>query len=278
MSESDEHDATEEFPEITALLRDEPVDIDPARRDSAISAALALGVELYSVPDGSTSDTTDDTTGDTTDELARRRAASPTPAPVPTPTRRSLGGRRGVLVAAAIVLVAGIGITGIAFNLFSGNDLVEVADLGGASSSADGAGGASAEVPASASSEIDQELADQDGSAADRAPAAGSAESAPTTTIAAFSSSAELGEFDTVERLVAAARSTARSSSGDTAVADATPPADGSSCPQRQALDGLVEVARATVRAVPVLVATDAAGGGTVVVLDLATCTVLAQG
>ena len=38
MSEPDDADQSETHPEITAMLRDEPVAVDPARREAAIDA------------------------------------------------------------------------------------------------------------------------------------------------------------------------------------------------------------------------------------------------
>lgn len=201
-SPSDDHEDQPDAPEapidderlaaLRALLRDEPVDTDPAATETRILAALDAATDqpLRVV-------------SDTPAGAARRPGPRATPA---TPARRAWSARP-VLVAAALLAVVGIGavVWGSADRdaefMASGGDAAtaeETTDAAG-----DQAGGAAGTGAAGDSEAGDSAPSDSD----DGSTAAESAD--PTSTLAPAAASlgalAELGEFDSVERLLRAA-------------------------------------------------------------------------
>ncbi len=267
MSEHDDADLTELHPEITAQLRDEPVAVDPIRREAAVDAALELSSTLFPV----------DTSAD---ELAARRQV----APVPTPRRAPLGGPgRVALVAAAVLLIAGLGVAGI---VASGGQDDAALSSGSAEDSASTLSGS--EVPPGTASSGDEGPHDSEASDS----AAGSEESgstrsdrdraadqAVTTTApqAAASTAFDAGTFASVEELLD--RLVATSGFRSEALQGAGAPVAGvwSACADELGAAGLTVTGRATVGSRPVWLAVTAPDASVVVVLDAATCAELAR-
>ncbi|MDQ2677834.1 MAG: hypothetical protein M3Y51_03745 [Actinomycetota bacterium] len=268
MSEHDDADLTELHPEITAQLRDEPVAVDPIRREAAVDAALELSSTLFPA----------DTS---TDELAARRQV----APVPTPRRASLGGpRRVALVAAAVLLVAGLGVAGIVASggqddsaLSSGSAEDSASTLSG-SEMPPGPTSSGAEDPTSsggsnsaggATGESDTTRSDQE-TASDQA---------VTTTApqAAASTAFDAGTFASVEELLEALVDTSGYRSDALQGVGAPDAGPWNACADELGAAGLTVTGRATVGSRPVWLAVTAPDASVVVVLDAATCAELAR-
>lgn len=194
-SPSDDHEDQPDAPEapidderlaaLRALLRDEPVDTDPAATETRILAALDAAT-AEPVRHGS----------DSPAVTARHsgRPAMPTPA---TPTRRPWTARP-VLVAAALLAVVGIG--AVVWGS-TDRDAEFMASSGDAATGEDTTDAAGDQVGGAApgGAADDSAPSDLDGSAATE-----SAE--PTSTLAPAAASlgalADLGEFESVERLL----------------------------------------------------------------------------
>ncbi len=267
MSEPDETDRSDVDPQVTALLREEPVAVDPARRDAAIAAALELGATLWPAPP--------------VDELGARRQV----AAVPAPRRRAPhGSRRVALVAAAVVVIAGLGIAGVVANRGDGDFLAvsgsadESADSS-ATSSGSPAGNAEAGNAGAADSGAGESApaeSDTSGSTAqqDRAPSPDGY--ATTTAPASSAATADVGTFESVDALLDAmggtvARNAAPEASDDSALA-----AGGSACAALVSPE-LVVIGRATVGSTPVWLAATGPEAAVLVVVDATTCAELGR-
>jgi len=219
-------------PAVQRLLR-EPVEVDAARREAAIRAALDAAPRAATTP-------------------AQQRS------------RRAWSGRP-VLVAASLVAVVGIGIAAV---LSVANDPPSQLATGAASTddradSAGGAGGAAQEdaiapgAPESSRSPLTPE----------EQPAAG----APTTTAPFGPTVPDLGEHDATGPLLAEARELL-AGDGTTAggTTEGDPSREPDTCRLQLLAQGWQTVARATVRSTPVLVASGTSGE--LLVVDDATC------
>jgi hypothetical protein len=266
MSEPMEPDDTELEPELSALLRDEPVAIDPARREAAISAALELGSTILPAVPTASSASVDGATGG--DELAaRRRSTSPGRV-----SSRPADRRRGLLVAAAVVVVGGLGAAGILANLGSNGTFVNTsADEASSGAMADSA-------PPEATTGGGDGGGDGDVDALQR----NAAEDAVTTTAPPMSqgsqaeaaATADLGTFDTVEELLGQYGLI----TGPTAAAPGDAAFDGGgACSATIAASGITVTGRAVVGTTPVVVGSIAPDGTTIVVLDAVTCVELGR-
>ncbi len=255
MSEPDDADQSETHPEITALLRDEPVAVDPARREAAIDAALELGAVLWPAEEPA-------------DELAARRHV----APVPAPRRASSGGpRRVALVAAAVAVIAGLGIAGMAAIQGDGDFL---AVSGSGDDSADSAGSAAESAPADADGSGSAGGAESSAQAEDRPQVP--EELLTTTAPASLGASADLGSFESVESLLDALVATGYRSAAPGASEDQAAIARLQGCAELSA-SGLTAIGRATVASQPVLVAATGPDASVLVVVDATTCAELGR-
>ena len=275
MSEHDGDEHTEPHPEVTAELRDEPVPVDPIRREAAIDAALELSSTLFPV----------DTS---TDELAARRSVAPVPAP-----RRAGRGvpRRTGLVAAAVLLVAGLGIAGV---VASGgqDDMALTSGSAEDSASTDSSetvppeqSSADPDDPSSAAESDDPSSAAESGEgfASGGTDAArgqeGASDQAVTTTAphGEASTTVDAGTFASIDELLdrLVDTSTDRTSAAPAAGAAL---ADGwSDCADELGRAGLTVTGRATVGSLPVWLAVAGPDGSVVVVLDASTCAELGR-
>jgi hypothetical protein len=270
MSEHDDlHEPTPEDLELQRAvrerLRSEPVEIDPARREAAISAALDAAA-----------------TPEEADAPAARVGAAPlgSAAPRDRAARRSPGALRPILVAAAAVTVIAGGVAAVGqLGSDSSEDAAveaESAHEGGSLMEGAGAGGAATD-------------ADSEQSSAD-APAS----AAPTTTATALSGAGadratapDLGDFEDVDALLQTAATTlddAGSFDGSSrqegltdaeAELRARAASAGLPCAEEAVGLGAVPVALARVQASPVVVVQTAAG--TLLALDAASCDELAR-
>lgn len=239
---------------VRELLREEPVDIDPVRRDAAIAAALdAAAAE---VPDAATgaaaaSATSAATSGAAVTSIAHRRS------------RRSGRTLRPVLVAAATVAVVAGGIA--AFGVGSdSSDEAGVAESAHQDSSA-GAGTSADE-----------------GAVAD-SPTSTTAPGAPVPEAAGDGSTRELGDFEDTATLLETAATVLDGSRFDSSgqeqqdertisgeeEAQLRAVAAGLPCVEPAGRLGAVPVALARVRSRPVVVARD---GAAVIAFDATTC------
>ncbi len=257
MSEPDDADQSETHPEITAMLRDEPVAVDPARREAAIDAALELGAVLWPA---------EEPTGEPADELAARRHV----APVPAPRRASSGGpRRVALVAAAVAVIAGLGIAGVAAIQGDG-DFLAVAG----NDSADSGGSAAESAPADADGSGSAGGDESSAQAEDRAQVP--EDLLTTTAPASLGASADLGSFESVETLLDALVATGYRSAAPDATKDDAAIARWQGCAELSA-SGLTSIGRATVASQPVLVAVTDPDASVLVVVDATTCAELGR-
>jgi hypothetical protein len=242
------------------LLRDEPVDVDPERRDTAVRAALAaaagaeLGRSWSSVPPQRAG----------RDDIRRNRWRSPMPA----------------LVAAAVVAVVAAGafaLTGDGSSSDGGDELATTAGAGGTS---DDATPEDADGPDRVSGAAGgDDRFDDRRIAGGRKPDGGAAQDdgALSTTIpsvSALSAVVDLGEFPDTAALLDVATSTQRSASEEPAIQERTagedaaaapPPVDAASCEPLLLARNWSPRAVATIRGSTVLVA-DGADGSTIVV------------
>jgi hypothetical protein len=243
------------------LLRDEPVDVDPERRDTAVLAALAAAADLgrsgNSAPPQRAA----------RDGVRRDRWRSPMPA----------------LVAAALVVLVAAGafaLTGNGFSSDGGDELATTAEAGITSDDASPEDDGPDRVSGAAGG-VDQFDADRR-TAGGRAPDEGAAQDdgALSTTIpsvAARDAVIDLGEFPDPAALLdvaTAAASTRRSATGEGAIeegatgedaAAAPPPVDAASCEPLLLARNWTPLAVATIQGSTVLVA-DGADGSTIVV------------
>ena len=255
MSEPDDADQRETHPEITAMLRDEPVAVDPARREAAIDAALELGAVLWPAEEP-------------VDELAARRQV----APVPAPRRASSGGpRRVALVAAAVAVIAGLGIAGMAAIQGAG-DFIAVSGSG--NDSADSAGSAAESAPADTDGSGSAGGAESSAQAEDRAQVPD--ELLTTTAPPSLGATADLGSFESVETLLDAVVATGYRSAAPEASKDDAAIASWLGCSELAA-SGLTTIGRATVASQPVLVAVTGPDASVLVVVDATTCAVVGR-
>lgn len=265
MSEPTEPDDTELEPELSALLRDEPVAIDPARREAAISAALELGSTILpAVPTGSSAPVDGATGGD--ELAARRRSTSPGRV-----SSRPADRRRGLLVAAAVVVVGGLGAAGILANLGSNGTFVNTsADEASSGAMADSA-------PPEATTGGGDVGGDGESDGLQRNAAEDVTTTAPPMSQgsqAEAAGPADLGTFDSVEQLLGqdGVITGPTSAAPDDAAFDR-----GGACSTTIASSGITVTGRAVVGTTPVLVGSIAPDGTTIVVLDAVTCVELGR-
>ena len=262
MSEPDDADQSETHPEIAAMLREEPVAVDPARREAAIDAALELGAVLWPAEEP--------VAEDPVDELAARRHV----APVPAPRRASSGGpRRVALVAAAVAVIAGLGIAGVAAIQGEG-DFLAVSSSGNDSADSGGSAAESAPADMDASGSAAAGEAESSAQAEDRAEVPD--ELLTTTAPPSLGAAADLGSFESVEALLDALvatgyRSAAPGTSKDDAAASLW-----QGCAELDA-SGLTVTGRAAVASQPVLVAVAGPDASILVVVDATTCVELGR-
>jgi negative regulator of sigma E activity len=242
---------------VRDLLRSDPVEIDPTRREAAIAAALEAAVSLEGP-----------------EEVAAERTAAQVAAhrsPAARHRRRPPGALQPILVAAAAVAVVAGGVAAFG-QLGSDSQVDSAAEAESAHADSSTMSGASNEAGTDAA-------AGDDGSAA-----------APTTTVAAPSSAQrsapDLGDFADVDALLETAATTlgpASSFDGSEQEGLASAEAElrdraaaaGLPCAQQAGDRAAMPVALARVQAESVVVArTDT---GTFLVLDAASCGELAR-
>ncbi len=227
------------------------------RREAAIDAALELGATLWPAEEP-------------VDELAARRHV----APVPTPRHASSGGpRRVALVAAAVAVIAGIGIAGVVAIQGDG-DFMAVSVSGDESADSGGSAAESAPADADGSGSADAGGADSSAQAEDRGQLPD--ELLTTTAPPSVGASADLGSFESVEALLDSLvttgyRSAAPGTSKDDAAASLW-----QGCTELGA-SGLTVTGRATIASEPVLIAVAGSDPSTLVVLDATTCAELGR-